>query len=72
MNPFTLYGPHFLLLYLVSGVALLLALAWRRRMAEDGQLPGLELGDPYLIAYLSGGPAHATRVAVEALVGRGG
>jgi uncharacterized protein (TIGR04222 family) len=49
----------------VLGVRLLL------RLAEDGTMPRIDLGDPYLIGYLRGGARGTLGVAVTSLIDRG-
>src|SRR5262245_3314805 len=71
MNPFDLRGPEFLLLYFCFSLLVIFAIAILRRRAESGPAPKIDLGDPYLIAYLRGGEHEALRVAVISLVDRG-
>lgn len=71
MNPFDLRGPEFLLFYFCFSLVVIFALAILRRRAESGPAPKIDLGDPYLIAYLRGGEHEALRVAVISLVDRG-
>jgi uncharacterized protein (TIGR04222 family) len=71
MNPFNLRGPEFLLLYFCFSLVVIFAIAILRRRAETGPAPKIDLGDPYLIAYLRGGEQEALRVAVISLVDRG-
>ena len=71
MNPFDLGGPEFLLLYFCFSLIVILAIAILRRRAESGPAPKIDLGDPYLVAYLRGGEDEALRVAVISLVDRG-
>src|SRR5262249_23991746 len=71
MNPFDLRGPEFLLFYFCFSLAVILAIAFLRRRAESGDAPKMDLGDPYLIAYLRGGEDEALRVAVISMVDRG-
>jgi uncharacterized protein (TIGR04222 family) len=47
------------------------AIAILRRRRESGPAPKIDLGDPYLIAYLRGGENEALRVEVISLVDRG-
>jgi uncharacterized protein (TIGR04222 family) len=70
MNPFELYGPEFLLFYFCFSLAVIVAIVLLRRRAESGGSPRIDLGDPYLIAYLRGGEDEALRVAVVSLVDR--
>src|SRR5262249_61449642 len=71
MNPFDLRGPEFLLFYLCFSLVVIIAIDFLRRRAESGASPKIDLGDPYLIAYLRGGESEAFRVAVISLVDRG-
>jgi uncharacterized protein (TIGR04222 family) len=71
MNPFDLRGPEFLLFYFCFSLVVITANAVLRRRAESGPAPRIDLGDPYLIAYLRGGENEALRVAVVSLVDRG-
>jgi uncharacterized protein (TIGR04222 family) len=71
MNPFDLLGPEFLVFYFFFGLIIILAVVILRRQSESGPAPKMNLGDPYLIAYLRGGENEALRVAVISLVDRG-
>src|SRR5262245_46284723 len=71
MNPFDLRGPEFLLFYFFFSLVVIYANAFLRRRAESGVAPRIDLGDPYLIAYLRGGEDEALRVAVISLIDRG-
>src|SRR5215475_11824628 len=71
MNPFDLRGPEFLLFYFCFSLAVIFAVAFLRRRAESGPAPKIDLGDPYLIAYMRGGEHEALRVSVISLVDRG-
>jgi uncharacterized protein (TIGR04222 family) len=71
MDPFDLRGPEFLLFYFCFSLAVVIAIVFFRRRAESGHAPRIDLGDPYLIAYLRGGEDEALRVAVISLVDRG-
>lgn len=71
MNPFDLRGPEFLLFYFLFSLVVIIAIVLFRRRAESGPAPRIDLGDPYLIAYLRGGEDEALRVAVISLVDRG-
>jgi uncharacterized protein (TIGR04222 family) len=71
MNPFDLHGPEFLVFYFCFSLVIISAIAILRRRAEAGPAPKIDLGDPYLIAYLRGGENEALRVAVISLVDRG-
>lgn len=70
MNPFDLHGPQFLALYAGFATLVVAALVLTQRSAEASGTH-LRLTDPYLIAYLRGGPKEALRLVVIALVGRG-
>ena len=70
MNPFDLHGPQFLAFYAVLCAVTLGALVLLRRLREtDGT--HMRLSDPYLIAYLRGGPKETLRLIVASLVDRG-
>lgn len=71
MNPFDLRGPEFLSFYFCFSLVVIFAVIVLRRIAESGDAPKIDLGDPYLIAYLRGGEDEALRVAVISLVDRG-
>jgi uncharacterized protein (TIGR04222 family) len=71
MNPFDLTGPDFLLFYMVLSVGLIGGAHVLRRRLESGSFPRLGEPDPYLIAYLRGGPHEAIRVATISLLDRG-
>src|SRR5262245_16654683 len=71
MNPFDFRGPEFLLIYFCFSLLIIIAIAVLRRSAESGPAPRIDLGDPYLIAYLRGGENEALRVAVVSLIERG-
>lgn len=70
MNPFDLGGPQFLALYAGFAALVFTALLLTQRSAEAGGT-NLRLTDPYLIAYLRGGPREALRLVVIGLVSRG-
>ena len=70
-NPLDLPGPQFLLFYFALGLAVLAWLHLARRRHEDGQLPKVELSDPYIIAYLRGGTFEAARIGCVSLIERG-
>lgn len=71
MNPFDLRGPQFLLFYaILSAVVLATAAVLCRSLEPSGGAP-TRLTDPYLIAFLRGGPLEAVRVAMLALLDRG-
>jgi uncharacterized protein (TIGR04222 family) len=71
MNPFELRGPEFLFFYFALIIITILAVWIRRRNAESGPPPKIDLSDPYLIAYLRGGHNEALRLGVVSLVDRG-
>jgi len=71
MNPFDLYGPQFLVFYLVFGVALLAGLAYLRRSNDPDPSTPVHLTDPYQIAYLRGGANEVMRLATIGLIDRG-
>lgn len=71
MNPFDLRGPEFLLFYLIFSAIVIAALVLLRRRLESSSAPKIDLGDPYLIAYLRDGKNEALRVALVALIDRG-
>jgi len=71
VNPFDLPGPQFLLFFWgFAWVVLALASLVRRRV-EDGEVPRLEVVDPYLVACLRGGQDEAIKLAVLSLCERG-
>jgi uncharacterized protein (TIGR04222 family) len=71
VNPFDLPGPDFLLFFWVFALAVLVLAALVRRRVEAGEVPRLEVVDPYLIACLRGGPEEAIKLAVLSLSERG-
>jgi uncharacterized protein (TIGR04222 family) len=71
VSPFDLRGPEFLLFYLVLGACVLLALYFLRYAGDAGDPPQVNLSDPYLIAFLRGGPNEVLRVATISLIDRG-
>jgi len=71
MNPFDLRGPEFLVFYLLLLIGTLVVEAFLRRSRESGPLPPQDLNDPYLYAFLLGGPKVAVNAATMALVDRG-
>jgi uncharacterized protein (TIGR04222 family) len=72
MNPFDFAGPPFLVFFICLSVAVIVAMRLVNRAIEGPRtLSQVNLEDPYAIAYLRGGQAEATRVAVVALVDRG-
>jgi uncharacterized protein (TIGR04222 family) len=70
MNPFDLPGPQFLLFYAMLGAGVLFAVYAFRQQAEGGEPRRLPSMDPYLIAFLRGGPVEAVRLGVAVLVDR--
>ena len=70
MNPFELPGPQFLAFYAMLGAGAVLAVYVLKRRAEGGEPIRLPSTDPYLIAYLRGGPTEAVRLGVTVLVDR--
>jgi uncharacterized protein (TIGR04222 family) len=70
MNPFDLRGPEFLLFYIILSAIAIGLLALARHMSESTMSPRMDLGDPYLIAYLRGGKDEVLRVAIISLVDR--
>jgi uncharacterized protein (TIGR04222 family) len=70
-NPLDLPGPQFLVFYVIVAVLTLGLLYAVRSAGEAGPAPRLDVGDPYLIAYLRGGPHEALRVATVTLIDRG-
>src|SRR5262245_5447889 len=71
MNPIDLRGPEFLLFYFLLSLVVIIAIVYFRRRAESGDAPKIDLGDPYLVAYLRGGADEALRVAVISMIDRG-
>jgi uncharacterized protein (TIGR04222 family) len=71
MNPFDLRGLEFLLFYFLFSLVVVISIFVLRQRAESGDEPRIDLGDPYLIAYLRGGEDEALRVAVISLLDRG-
>src|SRR6187455_2690991 len=70
MNPFELSGPQFLAFYAMLGAGVVCAVYVLKRRAEGGEPIRLPSTDPYLIAYLRGGPTEAVRLGVTVLVDR--
>jgi uncharacterized protein (TIGR04222 family) len=70
MNPFDLPGPQFLGLYAGLGLIVLALLYQFKQSAEAGEPGRLPVSDPYLIAYLRGGPIEAVRLGIAVLVDR--
>src|SRR5262245_49934114 len=71
MNPLDLRGTEFLLFYFLFSLVVIIAISFFRSRAESGDALRIDLGDPYLVAYLRGGEDEALRVAVISLVDRG-
>jgi uncharacterized protein (TIGR04222 family) len=71
MNPFDLPGPPFLVFYVCLLAAVVYGALRCRKSLEAGEPSRLDLSDPYLIAFLRGGPNESLRVAVINLVDRG-
>lgn len=71
MNPFDLRGPEFLGFYVaLMGLVLLCAYLYRRSV-EHGELPRIDLSNPYLLACLQGGRKAVFDVLVFSLIDRG-
>lgn len=70
MFPFDLRGPDFLLFYFSLSLATVFACWVWRSIAESGEVPKLNLADPYLIAHLRGGANETIRIATISLVER--
>jgi uncharacterized protein (TIGR04222 family) len=71
VNPFDLYGPQFLVFYMVVAAATIAALVFLRRRQESTGLRPPQLEDPYLVAYLRGRESEALRVVMMSLLDRG-
>lgn len=72
MNPFDFTGPAFLGFYWVCVLPAVLFGAWLlRRLVEQGEIPELDLSNPYLLAYLRGGKEQVVQLVVVSLVDRG-
>ena len=71
LNPFDLRGPEFLVFYIILALSVVGLVVLLRHAFESGQAPKIDLGDPYLIAYLRGGAQEAKRVALVTLIDRG-
>src|SRR5262245_37881781 len=71
MNPFDLRGPEFLLFYFCYCIVVVIVMRVLQWRAESGDTPKIDLGDPYLLAYLRGGENEPLRVAVISLIDRG-
>lgn len=70
-NPFELNGPEFLLFYAVLVVVVIGASWYLNKRGPVTDAPKIDTGDPYLIAYLRGGPNESLRVCTAALADRG-
>lgn len=70
MNPFNFTGPDFLVFYIGLLVVFIGAVVFFRRRMESGEPSRLDLSDPYLVAYLRGGPQEAIQIAVISLLNR--
>lgn len=74
-NPFDLYGPEFLLFYIVMAVVLnVLFYSWVRRSDSAVVLDPrgrVLMRDPYMVAYLRGGAAELLKVAIFGMSERG-
>jgi uncharacterized protein (TIGR04222 family) len=71
MNPFDWTGPPFLAFYTALAIAVLSTVVMSRRAAESGPAPAISLSDPYLLAFLRGGPIETIWTALVALFDRG-
>jgi len=71
MSPFDLRGPEFLLFYTIFGICALTALYAWRHYGEPDDPPGINLSDPYVIAFLRGGKNELLRVGTVTLIDRG-
>ncbi len=71
MNVFDWNGPDFLIFYASLGGLCCVLISFWRRFAEYSPIPKIDLKDPYLIAYLSGGPSLCLQAVVMSLVDRG-
>jgi uncharacterized protein (TIGR04222 family) len=70
MTVFDLPGPEFLQFYWVLGAALTGVVLLVQWWVESGPVPRIKGDDPYLVAYVRGGPREAVRVAVLSLLDR--
>jgi len=71
-NPLDFRGPEFLLFYAALGITALVWIVYSQRRSEQARpRRGLDVSDPYLIAYLRGGANEAGRVACVSLIDRG-
>ena len=71
-NPLDFRGPEFLLFYAALAIAALVWIVYSQRRREQvGPRRGLDVSDPYLIAYLRGGTNEAGRIACVSLIDRG-
>jgi uncharacterized protein (TIGR04222 family) len=59
-----------LIFYAVWAALVVLGVRLLLRLMEDGSVPRVDLGDPYLIAYLRGGARATLGVVVTSLVDR--
>jgi uncharacterized protein (UPF0276 family) len=64
-------GPEFLAFYAIFAAVVIAGLYFGRRHYESAPPPDIEPKDPYLFAYLRGGPEEAVLVATLALIDRG-
>jgi uncharacterized protein (TIGR04222 family) len=74
-NPFDLYGPEFLLFFIVSAVGLNLAfylwIRWTEPETPTDSRAHALMHDPYMIAYLRGGASELIKVAIFGMSERG-
>lgn len=70
MNVFNWTGPQFLAFYFIFAGIIVLFVRYRAPRGHKDRSPNIDLGDPYLIAYLRGGAAEAVRIATLALIDR--
>jgi uncharacterized protein (TIGR04222 family) len=71
MNPFDLYGPEFLVFYVVFAGAVVMLLYLANKLGAPADVPSLPLEDPYLLACLRGGRREAITAATISLIDRG-
>jgi uncharacterized protein (TIGR04222 family) len=71
MNPFSLAGPDFLVVYGLLSLSAVALAALVRRAREPVSARPVALSDPYEIAYLRGGADEAVRIATFSLLERG-
>ena len=69
-SPFDLRGPPFLAFYAGMCLATISILPIARGLLENGEPPRLPLNDPFVLAYLRGGPAETLRTATLGLFDR--